>query len=78
MAELFGQPWSSSKRKHRAPNVITMINAFNNFCMWVATTIVSQERIKDRVKTFEMFTMIAKVAWLGYQHLLISLSICTA
>ncbi len=38
-----------------------MINSFNCFCKWVATTILSHARIKDRVKCVETFIMIAKV-----------------
>ncbi len=39
-----------------------MINSFNCFCKWVATTILSHPRIKDRVKCVETFIMIAKVS----------------
>jgi hypothetical protein len=62
MSELFGQLWSrSGSLKDKAPNVLAMINAFNEFCTWVATSIVTQERIKDRVKTMEYFVRTAKV-----------------
>lgn len=40
---------------------MVMINAFNAFCNWVAASIVSQERIKDRVKIMEFFVQTAKV-----------------
>ncbi|ELR24733.1 aimless RasGEF, putative [Acanthamoeba castellanii str. Neff] len=53
--------WSrSGSLKDKAPNVLAMINAFNEFCTWVATSIVTQERIKDRVKTMEYFVRTAK------------------
>jgi hypothetical protein len=47
--------------KEKAPNVLAMINAFNEFCTWVAVSILAQERIKDRVKTMEYFVQTAKV-----------------
>lgn len=63
MSELFGQLWARSpgSLKDKAPNVMVMINAFNEFCNWVAATIVTQERIKDRIKIMEYFVQIAKV-----------------
>ncbi len=37
--------WRDTHR-HKAPHVVEMIIAFNDFCMWVSTTLLSYERIK--------------------------------
>ncbi len=60
MSELFGQKWSTEK--HKAQNVINMINAFNHFCRQVAAKILQEKRVKDRVQVVELFVQIAKVA----------------
>lgn len=59
-SELFGQAWSSARNRHKATHVVEMITAFNDFCMWVSTTVLSYEKLKDRVKVMETFAAIAK------------------
>jgi len=39
---LLQQAWQKSKYKHRAINILTLVERMNNLTLWVATTILSQ------------------------------------
>eukprot|EP01156_Anaeramoeba_ignava_P002039 Anaeramoba_ignava/a217381_69.p1 GENE.a217381_69~~a217381_69.p1 ORF type:complete len:764 (-),score=277.08 a217381_69:108-2399(-) len=53
--ELLNQAWSKAKYKHRATNVLMLINRFNEVSAWVATTIAKADRIRVRVKVLSKF-----------------------
>lgn len=59
LSELLNQSWNKPKLRHRSPNVIRMINRFNEVSHWVATSILRQERIRDRSRTMAKFIRIA-------------------
>lgn len=46
--ELFNQAWSKPKLQHLAKNVIGMIDTFNYISNWVALSIVSEKKLKNR------------------------------
>eukprot|EP01117_Protostelium_nocturnum_P011672 TRINITY_DN4248_c0_g1_i1.p1 TRINITY_DN4248_c0_g1~~TRINITY_DN4248_c0_g1_i1.p1 ORF type:complete len:1192 (-),score=368.09 TRINITY_DN4248_c0_g1_i1:43-3618(-) len=58
--EFFNQAWSKPKLQHLAPNIISMINSFNSFAAWVSTAIVSEKKIKKRVKVFVYIIKVAE------------------
>ncbi|KAJ5068117.1 ras guanine nucleotide exchange factor i-related [Anaeramoeba ignava] len=58
--ELLNQAWSKAKYKHRAPNVLSFIQRFNDTSGWVATTITKSDRLQHRVHTIEKFIKIAE------------------
>ena len=39
---LLQQAWQKPKYKHRAINILTLVERMNNLTLWVATTILSQ------------------------------------
>ena len=41
-AELLNQAWQKQKYKHRAHNILRLVERMNNLTLWVATTILSQ------------------------------------
>ncbi|KAJ3452351.1 ras guanine nucleotide exchange factor i-related [Anaeramoeba flamelloides] len=59
-AELLNCAWSKDKLKHRAKNVLKMTDRFNAMSEWVATLIIQQERVRQRVKVLKKFINIAQ------------------
>jgi len=53
--ELMNQSWNKSSLKHRAVNVLRMIERFNQVSNWVALSILYQEKLQQRVKIYEKF-----------------------
>ncbi|KAJ6239758.1 ras guanine nucleotide exchange factor i-related [Anaeramoeba flamelloides] len=51
-SELINQAWSKNHLKHKAPNVIKMIDKFNDCSIYIAEKIVSPETIKQRASQF--------------------------
>eukprot|EP01133_Synstelium_polycarpum_P008684 gene8684-10202_t len=58
--ELLNQSWNKTKLKHRAPNVLKMIDRFNNVSMWVATMIIQTQKVKARARMMTRFIKIAE------------------
>lgn len=58
--EFFGQAWAKPKHHHRAPNIRAMIERFNSITRWITTEIVSEEKIRSRVKRYMKFIKIAQ------------------
>lgn len=58
--ELLNLAWSKPKLKHKAPNVLTMIERFNVVSSWVATMIISPDRVKNRTRAITKFLKLAK------------------
>eukprot|EP01086_Lenisia_limosa_P012934 TRINITY_DN41627_c0_g1_i1.p1 TRINITY_DN41627_c0_g1~~TRINITY_DN41627_c0_g1_i1.p1 ORF type:complete len:611 (-),score=140.13 TRINITY_DN41627_c0_g1_i1:72-1637(-) len=55
--------WSSEDVGIRAPNIMSMINQFNNVSLWVMQTILNEEKPSDRA------VVVAKIIQVG-EHLL--------
>lgn len=60
-AELLNQAWAKPALQKRAPNILAMIERFNNVSLWVATMIVKVENVKVRAKMMAKCVSIAKV-----------------
>ncbi|KAJ6249389.1 ras guanine nucleotide exchange factor i-related [Anaeramoeba flamelloides] len=58
-SELLKLAWSKPKLRHKAPNVIKMIQSFNTLSVWTATVILQHDRVKDRGK---IITKLIKIA----------------
>lgn len=58
--ELLNQAWGSKHLKHRAPYVTAMISRFNQISNWVSYSILSAEKLRDRVRTYTRFIKIAE------------------
>eukprot|EP01117_Protostelium_nocturnum_P007328 TRINITY_DN2622_c0_g1_i1.p1 TRINITY_DN2622_c0_g1~~TRINITY_DN2622_c0_g1_i1.p1 ORF type:complete len:1183 (-),score=324.64 TRINITY_DN2622_c0_g1_i1:2249-5797(-) len=59
-SELLNQAWNSVKLRHKAVNVSALIARANKISFWVASLIVWQNKISDRVKVIEKFIKIAE------------------
>jgi hypothetical protein len=58
--ELLNQSWNKNSLKHRAPNVIQMINRSTRMSHWVALMILSQDDLTIRAKMVEKIIDIAQ------------------
>eukprot|EP01104_Vermistella_antarctica_P007229 TRINITY_DN1798_c0_g3_i1.p1 TRINITY_DN1798_c0_g3~~TRINITY_DN1798_c0_g3_i1.p1 ORF type:complete len:937 (-),score=181.60 TRINITY_DN1798_c0_g3_i1:190-3000(-) len=58
--EMLNLAWSKAKYKHRAPNVIELIERFNSFSVLTATAVCSTQTLKERKKVVMFFLDIAK------------------
>eukprot|EP01103_Thecamoeba_quadrilineata_P007426 TRINITY_DN17306_c0_g1_i1.p1 TRINITY_DN17306_c0_g1~~TRINITY_DN17306_c0_g1_i1.p1 ORF type:complete len:1578 (-),score=323.38 TRINITY_DN17306_c0_g1_i1:79-4812(-) len=47
-SEFFGQAWSKPHTMHLSPNLINLIDLFNQVSLWVATSILAERTIKGR------------------------------
>lgn len=59
--ELLNQCWNKPKLRHRAGNVLAMINRSTEISGWVATTILKEEKLHNRTKMMVKFIKIAEV-----------------
>ncbi|KAJ6246040.1 guanine nucleotide exchange factor [Anaeramoeba flamelloides] len=59
-SELVEQSWNKKKERHKAPNVMRMINKFNEFSKYVIESIVSQTSVKKRANEFFRWIKVAK------------------
>jgi len=57
--ELLNQCWTKYKLKHSAPNVLRLIDRFNELSGWVASNIIWQAKLTKRTKLFKRFIKIA-------------------
>jgi hypothetical protein len=60
-AELLNQAWNKPELRHRAGNVLLMIDRFNQVSSWAAQCILLQEKIADRVENYQLLLSIAEV-----------------
>jgi len=58
--ELLNQSWNKPKLRHRSPNVLILINRFNEISQWTASSILSYSKIKDRSRIMARFIKIAE------------------
>lgn len=57
--ELLNQHWAKEKYHHRAPNLLKLINRFNEIATWIQYEIVSTERVRDRVTRMQQTIKLA-------------------
>lgn len=58
--ELLNQAWNKKELRHLAPNVLKMIARFNDLASWVASNVLWQEQLAQRVRIFSRFIHVAK------------------
>jgi len=58
--ELLGQAWSKEKQQCLGRNVIELITRANKVSFWVASTILLQPKMKDRVKAISQYIAIGR------------------
>ncbi|KAF2071514.1 hypothetical protein CYY_007175 [Polysphondylium violaceum] len=58
--ELLNQSWNKPKLRSRSPNVLILINRFNEISQWTASRILDFPRIKDRSRIMARFIKIAE------------------
>eukprot|EP00164_Ancoracysta_twista_P010056 GFYU01015047.1.p1 GENE.GFYU01015047.1~~GFYU01015047.1.p1 ORF type:complete len:854 (-),score=178.57 GFYU01015047.1:98-2584(-) len=59
-SELLNQSWNKAKTRHRSPNVLALINRFNDFSLWVTSQIVNPPKIKQRTRNVTKLMLVAK------------------
>ncbi|KAJ6231325.1 ras guanine nucleotide exchange factor a [Anaeramoeba flamelloides] len=59
-SELVTEAWQKKGLRSKATNVLKLINKFNEYGSYIATQIVHQESLKDRVKMYSRFLKIGK------------------
>ncbi|PRP79654.1 hypothetical protein PROFUN_10554 [Planoprotostelium fungivorum] len=60
-AELINQSWNRSRLRYKSPNVLRMINRANKISFWIATIILENENVHDRVKVVTKLIAIAEI-----------------
>ncbi|KAJ3442447.1 ras guanine nucleotide exchange factor a [Anaeramoeba flamelloides] len=78
-SELITGAWKRGGLKSKAPNVILMINKFNEYTNYIATQIVQPMLTKDRAKYFSRFLKIGKffLEMNNYDSLMATIVACT-
>eukprot|EP00211_Chloroparvula_japonica_P003962 CAMPEP_0119131810 /NCGR_PEP_ID=MMETSP1310-20130426/10655_1 /TAXON_ID=464262 /ORGANISM="Genus nov. species nov., Strain RCC2339" /LENGTH=717 /DNA_ID=CAMNT_0007122403 /DNA_START=151 /DNA_END=2304 /DNA_ORIENTATION=+ len=61
--ELLNLAWSSSKLKHRAPNVLNMIDRFNVISGWVTTVLLNTSGLKARAKMYNKLIQLGQACF---------------
>ena len=56
------QAWQKPKYRHRAQDILRLVDRMNNLTLWVATTILSQKDIQQRAKRITDFILISIVS----------------
>jgi len=59
-SELYKLAWKGENRLKVSPNVCKLFERFNTVSYWVATEIVMQTMLKDRVNTLKKFIIVAE------------------
>jgi len=59
VSEFLNKAWCVDNLKYRSPNVLKMINRFNNLSKWVTHFIVSEANLKIRKKKYITFQSIS-------------------
>eukprot|EP01104_Vermistella_antarctica_P014558 TRINITY_DN460_c0_g3_i1.p1 TRINITY_DN460_c0_g3~~TRINITY_DN460_c0_g3_i1.p1 ORF type:complete len:1428 (+),score=393.76 TRINITY_DN460_c0_g3_i1:424-4707(+) len=58
--EFFNQCWSKVRTQYRCPNVMALIDHFNDTAAMVPSAIIDERKLKDRVKLYNKFIMVAQ------------------
>lgn len=56
--------WEKPKLRHRSPNLVKMIDHFNDVVLWVASLVVKATNANDRKKRIRKLIRIADVSFL--------------
>jgi son of sevenless len=59
--EFLNRNWEVAKFKHRASNIIRLIEHTNNFSLWIASLIVSGKTTRDRKHRIKQCLRLAEV-----------------
>ena len=62
--ELLDQAWAKPKLKHRAKNVLALVNRSTCFSRWVVSSILWQDTLKGRIRALTKLINIAEVLFL--------------
>ncbi|KAJ6253035.1 ras guanine nucleotide exchange factor i-related [Anaeramoeba flamelloides] len=62
-AELLNCAWSKPRLKHRAKNILGLIERFNNLSNYLIHLILEKERVKQRVKAIQKIINIAEALY---------------
>ncbi|KAJ6242096.1 ras guanine nucleotide exchange factor i-related [Anaeramoeba flamelloides] len=62
-AELLNCAWSKPRLKHRAKNILRLIERFNNLSNYLIHLILEKERVKQRVKAIQKIINIAEALY---------------
>jgi len=54
-SEFLNGAWEQSRLKHRAPNIVSVINHVNAVCNWVSFSILSEKSTKKRINIWIQF-----------------------
>lgn len=57
--EYLGLGWIKNEKETKSPNILIMVNRFNEVSQWVATEICRVDNLKNRVKIMQKFIEIA-------------------
>ena len=72
--ECLGLAWSKKDKETKAPNILKMIQRFNQVSQWIATEIVSTDSLKQRIALVKHIIEIADVRVRGCH----SVPLCSA
>lgn len=59
-SELLNQSWNKPKLKHLAPNVLRMVNMFNQLSHAISTLILAGQKPRERAKIIEWWIKVAE------------------
>eukprot|EP00002_Diphylleia_rotans_P008724 TRINITY_DN1872_c0_g1_i1.p1 TRINITY_DN1872_c0_g1~~TRINITY_DN1872_c0_g1_i1.p1 ORF type:complete len:728 (-),score=130.63 TRINITY_DN1872_c0_g1_i1:227-2410(-) len=59
-SELLNQAWTKPKLKHRCPNLLRLIQRFNDLSAWVASSILQESKVKARCRIMARFIKITE------------------
>lgn len=57
--ECLSQSWNKAKLKVDAPNILNLIDRFNQVSRWVASEVVQEEKIRPRARVVRLFVEVA-------------------
>ena len=60
-SELLNQAWNKPKLRYRSPNVLKMIDNFNNISLWMSSLILMKETSRERAAQIKKIVKIAEV-----------------
>jgi len=59
--EFLDVAWTKKDKEKRSPNILSMIERFNEVSVWVTTTICLLEQPRERAKAIKKFIKIGMV-----------------
>jgi len=61
--ELLNKSWCRNDLKYRSENVRQLIDRFNSVALWVASSILWSDKVKERITMLTRFIKISKELW---------------